>query len=146
MDPDGPYMYGEMLEADQKVLRKLFTAKSYEEMYEALKEKPAWKTLSRKKDDAVDPTKREQVRAYRDTWKKLTDDIRNNYFFQPPSEMEADRKICIPVMHELVSLVKEYQRALAAKKAEKKSDRFPGYGTVCTADPDKKRKRKKSAF
>ncbi|MFQ9345793.1 MAG: hypothetical protein ACLR2O_10105 [Coprococcus sp.] len=28
-------------------------------MYEALKEKPAWKTLSRKKDDAVDPTKRE---------------------------------------------------------------------------------------
>ena len=49
-------------------------------MYEALKEKPAWKTLSRKKDDAVDPTKREQVRAYRDTWKKLIDDIRNNYF------------------------------------------------------------------
>ena len=88
-------------------------------MYEALKEKPAWKTLSRKKDDAVDPTKREQVRAYRDTWKKLIDDIRNNYFFQPPSEMEADRKICIPVMHELVSLVKEYQRVLAAKKAEK---------------------------
>ena len=33
--------------------------------------------------------------------------------------MEADRKICIPVMHELVSLVKEYQRVLAAKKAEK---------------------------
>ena len=119
MEPDGPYMYGEMLEADQKVLRKLFAAKSYEEMYEALKEKPAWKTLSRKKDDAVDPTKREQVRTYRDTWKKLTDDIRNNYFFQPPSEMEADRKICIPVMHELVSLVKEYQRVLAAKKAEK---------------------------
>ena len=119
MEPDGPYMYGEMLEADQKVLRKLFAAKSYEEMYEALKEKPAWKTLSRKKDDAVDPTKREQVRAYRDTWKKLIDDIRNNYFFQPPSEMEADRKICIPVMHELVSLVKEYQRVLAAKKAEK---------------------------
>ena len=119
MEPDGPYMYGEMLEADQKVLRKLFAAKSYEEMYEALKEKPAWKTLSRKKDDAVDPTKREQVRAYRDTWKKLIDDIRNNYFFQSPSEMEADRKICIPVMHELVSLVKEYQRVLAAKKAEK---------------------------
>ena len=119
MEPDGPYMYGEMLEADQKVLRKLFAAKSYEEMYEALKEKPAWKTLSRKKDDAVDPTKREQVRTYRDTWKKLIDDIRNNYFFQPPSEMEADRKICIPVMHELVSLVKEYQRVLAAKKAEK---------------------------
>ena len=119
MEPDGPYMYGDMLEADQKVLRKLFAAKSYEEMYEALKEKPAWKTLSRKKDDAVDPTKREQVRAYRDTWKKLIDDIRNNYFFQPPSEMEADRKICIPVMHELVSLVKEYQRVLAAKKAEK---------------------------
>ena len=63
-----------MLEADQKVLRKLFAAKSYEEMYEALKEKPAWKTLSRKKDDAVDPTKREQVRAYRDTWKKLIDE------------------------------------------------------------------------
>ena len=119
MEPDGPYMYGDMLEADQKVLRKLFAAKSYEEMYEALKEKPAWKTLSRKKDDAVDPTKREQVRAYRDTWKKLIDDIRNNYFFQSPSEMEADRKICIPVMHELVSLVKEYQRVLAAKKAEK---------------------------
>ena len=65
MEPDGPYMYGEMLEADQKVLRKLFAAKSYEEMYEALKEKPAWKTLSRKKDDAVDPTKREQVRPGR---------------------------------------------------------------------------------
>ena len=58
---------------------------------------------------------------------------------------EGRPKICIPVMHELVSLVKEYQRALAAKKAEK-SDRFPGYGTVCSADPDKKRKRKKSAF
>lgn len=58
MEPDGPYMYGDMLEADQKVLRKLFAAKSYEEMYEALKEKPAWKTLSRKKDDAVDPTKK----------------------------------------------------------------------------------------
>ena len=30
-------------------------------MYEALKEKPAWKTLSRKKDDAVDPTKKERA-------------------------------------------------------------------------------------
>ena len=28
-------------------------------------------------------------------------------------------RICIPVIHELVSLVKEYQRVLAAKKAEK---------------------------
>ncbi|MFR8718269.1 MAG: hypothetical protein ACLVE7_02230 [Coprococcus comes] len=50
------------------------------------------------------------------------------------------------MMHELVSLVKEYQRVLAAKKAEKNLIDFPGYGTVCLADPDKKRKRKKSAF
>ena len=49
MEPDGPYMYGEMLEADQKVLRKLFAAKSYEEMYEALKEKPAWKLCPERK-------------------------------------------------------------------------------------------------
>ena len=119
MEPDGPYMYGEMLEADQKVLGKIFRAQSYEEMYEALKEKLPWKTLSRKKDDAVDPAKRERVKGYRDTWKKLAEDLRNHYFFQPPEEMDADRKICIPVMQELICLVKEYQTMLAEKKAEK---------------------------
>ena len=119
MEPDGPYMYGAMIEEDREKMEPLFHADSYEEMYWAILPVTAWASLSSKKDDTVDAQKRARAKAYRDSWKKLVGDIRDAFFFQSPEEMRSDMEMCCPVMLELLSLVKEFQNALAEKKAEK---------------------------
>ena len=56
-EPDGPYMYGDMLESDLKELKKLAQAGDFDGMYEAASGF-TWKRLSSKKDETVSPEKK----------------------------------------------------------------------------------------
>ena len=119
MEPDGPYMYEKTIEEDRETVQMLFAAKNYEEMYLAFSRMSPWVRLAAGRDKTVDEQKKERVKGYRDAWKKLIGEIRDSFFFQSPEEMRTDMEMCRPVMEELVTLVKEFQKALAEKKAEK---------------------------
>ena len=79
--PDGPYMYGEALESDLKLLIELQKAETYEEQQEKF-QKLTFATLSRKKDDSVSELRREQVKSIRDQIKKNLKEIKEQYFYE----------------------------------------------------------------
>lgn len=114
----GPYMYDEALQEDQLLIRDLMEAESYHQYSEIL-DNLKWKALSRKKDEDVDPTKREQVKAIRDEVKKAVTDIKKNYFYQSEEEMLADLQNVAPVMKVLIDLTIEFAERYAGAKEEK---------------------------
>ena len=114
----GPYMYDEALQEDQLILRDLMEAESYHQYSEIL-DNLKWKALSRKKDEDVDPTKREQVKAIRDEVKKAVTDIKKNYFYQSEEEMLTDLQNVAPVMKVLIDLTIEFAGRYARAKEEK---------------------------
>lgn len=114
----GPYMYDEALQEDQLIIRELLEAKSYHQYSEVL-ENLKWKALSRKKDEDVDSTKRDQVKAIRDEVKKAVVDIKKNYFYQSEEEMLTDLQKVAPVMKVLIDLTVEFAERYAGAKEEK---------------------------
>lgn len=114
----GPYMYDEALQEDQLLIRDLMEAESYHQ-YSELLDNLKWKALSRKKDEDVDPTKREQVKAIRDEVKKAVTDIKKNYYYQSEEEMLADLQNVAPVMKVLIDLTIEFAERYAGAKEEK---------------------------
>lgn len=114
----GPYMYDEALQEDQLMIRELMEAESYHQYSEVL-ENLKWKALSRKKDEDVDSTKREQVKAIRDEVKKAVVDIKKNYFYQSEEEMLTDLQKVAPVMKVLIDLTVEFAERYAGAKEEK---------------------------
>ena len=81
--PDGPYMYGEALDNDLKLLTMLETAESYEERQEKF-QKLTFTALSRKRDSSVSEDKKEQVKSIRDQVKKNLKEIKEQYFYESP--------------------------------------------------------------
>lgn len=114
----GPYMYDEALQEDQLLIRDLMEANSYHQYSEIL-DNLKWKALSRKKDEAVDPSKREQVKAVRDEVKKAITDIKKNYFYQSEEDMLEDLQKVAPVMKVLIDLTIEFADRFAKAKEEK---------------------------
>ena len=117
-EPDGPYMYGDMIESDLKEIRKISQAGSLEELYDRIST-VSWKRLSAKKDETVSPEKKEQVKKIRDQVKKLVKDLQEAYFYAPPEVWRKDMEETAPMMEMLADLVKRFAAMLREKKAER---------------------------
>lgn len=115
---DGPYMYKDMLESDLLFVQDMEGAATFEQMYEAAKA-VAWKRLSTKKDEAVSPKMREEVKALREEVKSLVKDVCTQYFYDKPAELLADLKKCYGPMLVLTGLVEEFSCMFAEQKSSK---------------------------
>lgn len=117
-EPDGPYMYADMLEADMAELDRLMDAACFEEMYECI-DSLKWKTLSRKKDESVSEKKREDVKALRDSVKKKIKDLKAAYFYEEPEEIFRDMADAYGTMQVFAELVIRFAEAFAQEKQSK---------------------------
>lgn len=117
-EPDGPAAYLPALMSDRAKLEKLLQADGYPGLAELLAGF-AFDRLSGKREDGVDPAKKEQVKALRDEIKKGIKDITAQYFFQSPEEMLKDMQAVGGCMQVLFDLTLEFMDAFAAKKAQK---------------------------
>lgn len=113
--PDGPYMYGDMVESDMEGISKIAEARDFQEMYERTAAL-VWKRLSAKKDDSVSQEKKELVKKQRDQVKKLVKEMQSTYFFAPAKEWIRDMKESRPVMEALTGLVKRFAMMFSEKK------------------------------
>lgn len=116
---DGPKAYIQTIETDELLLEDILKADNYKELHRAFGRLDKWPRLAANRDKSIDPDKVEQVKTLRDGWKDTISDIKKRYFFQETQEMEADMRLCYPIMQMLVSLVKEFGKLLAKKKEEK---------------------------
>lgn len=116
--PDGPYMYGDMLEDDSAIVSRLAKADTFEKMYQAVNT-VSWKRLSAKKDETVDVDKRDRVKALREKVKKMMKDLTGMYFYEEPEEILKDMEAAAGTMEVLTGLVKQFARNFSEKKQSK---------------------------
>ena len=114
-EPDGPYMYGDMLESDLENVKCLERTEGFAAQYDVVCGF-AWKRLSGKKDETVSDEKKEAVKKLREQAKKLVKDIRELYFYAPCGEWEEDMRRACPSMRTLAWLVNRFAELFAEKK------------------------------
>lgn len=114
-DPDGPYMYADMLESDLEGMERLKEAEDLDRMGEIVGDF-VWKRLSAKKDDTVSAEKKEGVRKLREQVKKLFSDMRDTYFYTTREEWEKEMEETLPSMETLAGLVKRFSEMFRARK------------------------------
>lgn len=117
--PDGPYMYGEVLEQEIEQLERLAGEISLEEYARRL---PAisFGRLPSKKDDSVSPIKRELVKTLRSEVKDTLQKMATNFFATPLELAAAQEQKCAEPVAALIDLVLEFDRRMKEKKQEKK--------------------------
>lgn len=116
--PDGPYMYGELTEAEIEQLERLTSCKDLEEQAAKV---PAvtFARLPSKKDDSVDPAKRELAKAIRNSVKDTLSDLSESYFKTPLELAVEQGKACREPLRMLLDLVLEFDRRLLVAKQER---------------------------
>ena len=116
--PDGPYMYGELTDAEIEQLERLTDCKNLEEQAAKI---PAvtFARLPSKKDDSVDPAKRELAKAIRNSVKDTLSDLSESYFKTPLELAVEQGKACREPLRMLLNLVLEFDRRLLAAKQER---------------------------
>lgn len=116
--PDGPYMYGELTDAEIEQLERLTSCKDLEEQAAKV---PAvtFGRLPSKKDDSVDPSKRELAKAIRNSVKDTLSDLSESYFKTPLELAVEQGKACREPLRMLLDLVLEFDRRLLAAKQER---------------------------
>lgn len=116
--PDGPYMYGELTDAEIEQLERLTDCKNLEEQAAKI---PAvtFARLPSKKDDSVDPAKRELAKAIRNSVKDTLSDLSESYFKTPLELAVEQGKACREPLRMLLDLVLEFDRRLLAAKQER---------------------------
>lgn len=116
--PDGPYMYGELTEAEIEQLERLTSCKDLEEQA-AKVPTVTFGRLPSKKDDSVDPAKRELAKAIRNSVKDTLSDLSESYFKTPLELAVEQGKACREPLRILLDLVLEFDRRLLAVKQER---------------------------
>ena len=116
--PDGPYMYGELTEAESEQLERLAARKDLKEQAAKV---PAvtFGRLSSKKDESVDPAKRELAKSIRNSVKDTLADLTEQYFKTPLELVVEQGKACREPLRMLLNLVLEFDRRLLAAKQER---------------------------
>jgi ATP-dependent helicase/nuclease subunit A len=117
-EPDGPLAYLPALTSDRSLLEQLKGAASYEE-YAKLFPGVSFDRLSGKKQEGVDPAKKDKVKELREEIKKGIKDLTAQYFFQSPEEMLSDLQAVGGIIKVLFELTLEFMEEFAKKKEEK---------------------------
>lgn len=113
--PDGPYMYGEMLEEEREMLARLSSLTSLQAYHEAF-ETVSFGRLSTKKDPAVNPLCREKVKELRGEIKKQLENVKTSFLLLSPKQVAERMKKAAPNVEELLLLVLSYKEKLDERK------------------------------
>lgn len=117
--PDGPYMYGELVEKELEQLEKLKNCATLQD-FEVKLPAVVFKTLPSKKDESVSLAKRETAKNMRAEVKESLKKM-NEHFFATPLELAARQSAaCQAPVSTLIDLVLEFDRRMHAAKQDKK--------------------------
>ncbi len=114
-EPEGPYMYEEMLESDRLAIEGLMRGKGYEECCRAF-QSVKWSRLASNRDKQVSAEKAGLVKDIREEVKGTVKDIGALYFSQPGEEVLTDLKVCRPYIEMLVKLTLDFMVSFEEKK------------------------------
>lgn len=114
-EADGPYPYGENLEKSLGALQKACGVHTYGELQAAL-EGVAFDRLPAKKDESINPEKREIVKEIRADVKKQVEQLRELFFSGTKESHLIQCRQVSPVVRELAELTIRFGERFAEKK------------------------------
>lgn len=138
-EPDGPYMYGELLEREREMTERLLRLcdgtsdeeggstegydsrerqSSYEALYAAFNGL-RFDRLPSKKDDTVSPVKRELAKNLRTQVKERLGDLQKKNFFKDKDQIFRQMEACGTAVEELADLTLAFKEAFDRKKRDK---------------------------
>ena len=117
--PDGPYMYGELIEAEKEALERLASCKGLDE-FEVKWGTVTFDRLPSKKDDSVNVLKREEVKSRRNKIKESLKKLQEQFFAVPLTACVSHMEKSKVAVDTLIDLAMEYGMRLTEKKREKK--------------------------
>ncbi len=115
--PDGPYMYGDVLERERDMVEGLLKSRGLSAYYEAF-ETVSFGRLPSKKDDTVSKACREKVQQIRKDVKKKFEDLKESFLILSPDQIVERMKKAAPNVEQLLSLVLAYKERLDEKKRQ----------------------------
>ena len=93
-----------------------------------------------KRDETIDPEKKEAVKMLREKAKKMVKDLQETCFYETPEELAEDLRNTGSTMEELVFLVTTFARLFAEKKRSRNVIDFcRNMEAVCPADSDRRK-------
>ena len=113
--PDGPYMYADLLEAEQEYLLKIAKQNSLEGIGKLLPNMK-FERLPAKKDDTVHACKKEWVKNKRTDYKKAIQELGAQFFGKSPQSIEIENAVCSRAVSALIDITVTYMERLAAEK------------------------------
>ena len=117
--PDGPYMYGELVDQELEQLEGLSACEAWEDFERKLCAL-SFGRLSSKKDDSVSPGKRELGKKMRGEVKDTIQGLADQFFGTTLPLALRQHKACREPVDTLLDLVLEFRRRMQEKKREKK--------------------------
>ncbi len=118
-EPDGPYMYGELMEQELEQLERIAGCKSLVQ-WEVKLEELSFKSLSTKKDASVNADKREQAKKLRNAAKDTVKNMKEQFFGTMLQVSIEQIKRCRESVNMLLDLTIEFAERMQEKKRERK--------------------------
>ena len=113
--PDGPYMYADLLEAEQQYLQRMLKQESLEDISRLLPTMDFGR-LPAKKDESENAAKKEWVKNKRSAYKKAIQELGTQFFGKSPQSIEVENAACKRVTEALIHVTLTYMERLAAEK------------------------------
>ena len=117
-ESDGPYMYGDTLDADKSSISAALRYNAYDQLFDGLRG-ISFGRLPAKKDDSVNPEKKEYVKSVRDKIKKDISNLVEKYFALPSETIVDQMGLCDRAVKELCRLTIRYKQLFDEKKRER---------------------------
>ncbi len=118
-EPDGPYMYGELVEGELEQLQGLLGCRSLTD-YEVKLKAVSFGRLSSRKDDSVSAVKRELARNLRAQVKDSVQGLAERFFATPLELAARQAYLCREPAATLIGLALDFDRRMQEKKRDKK--------------------------
>ena len=118
-EPDGPYMFGELVDGELEQLEGLTHCETLAE-YGAKLPAVSFGRLSTKKDESVNSGKRELAKSIRAEVKDSIEGLGEKYFSTPLELAASQGAACREPVCTLIDLVLDFDRRLGEKKKERK--------------------------
>lgn len=109
----------EFMTEEYERLRRLTHIDEYDAMGEGIRSFTFGRFPTLKNLSEEDTLIKDSVKNIRDSYKKKLDKLAKKYFSRRLLDMLEDMRLCVPVVSELVRLVKEFSRAYREAKLEK---------------------------
>ncbi|SCY42154.1 helicase-exonuclease AddAB subunit AddA [Butyrivibrio sp. INlla14] len=119
-ESDGPYMYGDMLDGEKASVEAVLKYDTYDQLFDGLRiARNSFGRLPSKKDDSVNPDKREYVKDLRSSVKDDLGKLVETYFALPSETILDQMKLCDRAVKELCRLTIRYKQLFDEKKRER---------------------------